>query len=162
MKGIQPHMEVLREKKLVGRNVTMSFARDKTKELWQQFMPGRNLIREVKGNDFYSVEIYPTGFFEQFDRNRCFQKWAAVEVNELSQLPAGMESLILPTGLYAVFIHKGPASDGPKTYEYIFRQWLPTSLFSLDDRPHFALMGERYKQDHPDSEEEIWIPVKKI
>jgi len=35
------------------------------------------------------------------------------------------------------------------------------SEFMLDDRPHFALMGDRYKNDDPESEEEIWIPVKK-
>jgi AraC family transcriptional regulator len=26
-----------------------------------------------------------------------------------------------------------------------------------DDRPHFEILGDKYKNDHPDSEEEIWI-----
>jgi AraC family transcriptional regulator len=30
----------------------------------------------------------------------------------------------------------------------------------LDNRPHFEILGEKYKQGSPDSEEEIWIPVK--
>jgi AraC family transcriptional regulator len=62
--------------------------------------------------------------------------------------------------MYAVFIHKGPASKGPETYNYIFGTWLPGSDYILDSRPHFALMGEKYKNDDPASEEEIWIPVK--
>jgi len=25
---------------------------------------------------------------------------------------------------------------------------------------HFELLGEKYKNNHPDSEEEVWIPIK--
>jgi AraC family transcriptional regulator len=58
-----------------------------------------------------------------------------------------------------VFIHHGPASEAIITYTYIFQTWLPGSEFRLDDRPHFAMMGEKYKDENPNSEEEIWIPV---
>jgi AraC family transcriptional regulator len=34
------------------------------------------------------------------------------------------------------------------------------SAFLLDDRPHFAVMGAKYKSEDPSSEEEIWIPIK--
>ncbi len=72
-----------------------------------------------------------------------------------------METIVTPTGLYAVFIHKGPASEGKKTYEFIFGVWLPESDYELDNRPHFAVMGEKYKNNAPDSEEELWIPIEK-
>ena len=71
-----------------------------------------------------------------------------------------MESIASPEGLYAVFVHKGPASEGPRTYQNIFATWLPNSDFILDNRPHFAIMGEKYKREDSDSEEELWIPVK--
>ena len=71
-----------------------------------------------------------------------------------------METYILPGGLYAVFLHKGAATTGPKTFQYIFGTWLPESDYSLDIRPHFEILGEKYKNDDPDSEEEIWIPIK--
>jgi AraC family transcriptional regulator len=29
----------------------------------------------------------------------------------------------------------------------------------LDNRPHFEILGEKYKQGSTDAEEEIWIPV---
>jgi AraC family transcriptional regulator len=32
----------------------------------------------------------------------------------------------------------------------------------LDQRPHVEVMGEKYKNNDPDSEEEIWIPIKPI
>jgi AraC family transcriptional regulator len=71
-----------------------------------------------------------------------------------------MEKLELPGGLYAVFSYRGKASDASDTFKYIYYEWLPTSEYFLDDRPHFEILGEKYKNEHPDSEEEIWIPVK--
>jgi AraC family transcriptional regulator len=43
---------------------------------------------------------------------------------------------------------------------YIFNTWLPQSNYQLAPRPHFEILGEKYKNNHPDSEEEIWIPIQ--
>jgi len=110
----------------------------------------------------YSVEIYPAGFFRQFDPVTPFEKWAAVVVRDFDSIPDGMETLILPGGLYAIFIHRGPAGAVLQTYRNILQTWLPGSGFMLDDRPHFAVMGEKYRNEDPDSEEEIWIPIRQI
>ena len=75
-------------------------------------------------------------------------------------VPVGMEKLVIPTGLYAVFPFRGSESEVPKMYQYIMSDWLPNSVYELDHRPHFALMGEKYKNNDPDSEEEFWVPVK--
>ncbi len=154
-------MEQTGEIKLIGMHMRMSFAENKTTDLWRSFMPRRKEIPDRKGPELFSVEIYnSTYFFQKFDPETQFEKWAAVEVTNLLSIPDKMESLIIPQGKYAVFLHKGPVSEGKKTYTYIFTSWLPASNFQLDDRPHFALMGEKYKNDSADSEEEIWIPVK--
>lgn len=76
-----------------------------------------------------------------------------------AEIPEGMETFDLVGGKYAVFLHRGLSSD-TSTFEYIFQEWLPNSDFTLDDRPHFDLLGEKTKRNDPDSEEEIWIPVK--
>ena len=155
-----PRIETLSEKKLAGKRLKMSFAQNLTLQLWQSFMPARKLITNSLNNFLFSVEIYPDHeFFSNFNPHAPFEKWAAVEVSSFENLPEGMESLTIPSGLYGVFIHKGPASEGQKTYEYIFKEWIPKSSYKLDNRPHFALMGEKYKNNEPDSEEEIWIPI---
>ena len=46
-------------------------------------------------------------------------------------------------------------------FQYIFSEWIPQSDYSVDDRPHFEVLGAKYKNNDPDSEEEIWIPIKK-
>jgi AraC family transcriptional regulator len=38
---------------------------------------------------------------------------------------------------------------------------LPNLGYTLDDRAHFEVLGEKYKNNDPLSEEEIWIPIKK-
>jgi AraC family transcriptional regulator len=89
-----------------------------------------------------------------------FDKWAAVEVPDFNMVPGNMDTITLPGGLYAVFSYKGPASAVSKLYQYIFQDWLPEAAFLLDNRPHFALMGAKYKAEGLNSEEEIWIPIK--
>jgi AraC family transcriptional regulator len=138
----------------------VSFSKIKTHKLWSDFMPRKKEIQNSLGSDFYSIEIYSSSYFTNFNPDVEFEKWAAIEVNGFQFIPAEMETLIFPCGLYAVFVHNGAASAGPKTYEYIFTTWLTNSNFTLDNRPHFVIMGEKYKHEEPDSEEEIWIPIK--
>lgn len=157
---MEPRIEIFAGKKLVGKSVRMSLAENKTSSLWNWLMPRRKEIVNIDGADLYSVEQYDPGYFKRFDPVTEFTKWAAIPVTDLDSVPEGMEPLTIPEGLYAVFIHRGPASDGPRTYQYIYGTWLPQSDYQLDDRPHFALMGEKYRNNDPDSEEEIWVPVR--
>jgi AraC family transcriptional regulator len=157
---MQPRIENLTEKKLVGRRVSMSLSGNETGELWRSFMPRRREIKNSIGSELYSVEVYDPLYFSNFNPQAKFDKWAAVEVTAFDAIPDAMETITLTGGLYAVFLHKGPASTGLETYRYIFGSWLPDSNFSLDNRPHFAVMGEKYKNEDPDSEEELWIPIK--
>ena len=153
-------IEILNEKKLIGKFIPMSFIENKTFQLWNSFMPRRKEIKNTIDSNLYSLEVFPVGHFDNFDPNSLFQKWAAIEVTDFDEVPSEMETLIIPTGLYAIFIHKGPASDAHITYHSIFVEWLPNSEYTIDDRPHFAIMGTKYIKDDPNSEEEIWIPIK--
>ncbi|MCZ8382279.1 GyrI-like domain-containing protein [Mycobacterium sp. CPCC 205372] len=116
--------------------------------------------RACHGDELYSIEQYPPRFFDVFDPATSFVKWAAVAVSDDVGAPPGMDQLLSPAGRYAVFLHRGPAADGPGTYRYIFGDWIPKSGHTVDDRPHLAVMGERYIPDSPDSEEELWIPIR--
>jgi AraC family transcriptional regulator len=124
-------------------------------------MPERINIRISLSSDLYSLQVYGENFsFREFNIGEEFEKWAAVEVKDLDSIPENMEPIILPGGLYAVFVHKGPASAGPKTFQYIFGTWLPDSSYDVDNRPHFEIPGNKYIHEDPDSEEDVWIPTK--
>jgi AraC family transcriptional regulator len=157
---MQPRIEILPEKKLIGKRIRMSFSGNKTPELWRSFMPGRREIKNTIGTELYSVEVYGPGFFDNFNPGTEFDKWAAVEVTDFNNVPDEMDTLTAPGGLYAVFLYQGPASAAQKMYEYIFGTWLPGSDFLLDNRPHYAIMGDKYKNEDPDSEEELCIPIR--
>jgi len=83
-----------------------------------------------------------------------------IEVTNFDPIPKDFESFSLPGGRYAVFPYKGASSAASGTFQYILGTWLQDSKYTLDNRPHFEILGEKYKNEDPNSEEEIWIPIK--
>jgi len=154
---MQPRIENIDQKKLVGMKLTMSLAENKTAELWRSFMTARKLISNPIGTNLYSLQTYDSSYFTNFNPNSKFQKWAVAEVTDFKNIPEHFEAFTLPGGLYAVFQHKGMDTS---IFQFIFTEWLPNSEYNLDNRPHFELLGEKYKNGDPNSEEEIWIPIK--
>ena len=157
-----PDIRELQEKKLVGKHLRMTMAANRTFELWSSFMPRRWEINHRINSDMLSVQVYDADHDPStFNADAAFDKWAVVEVSTDDQVPEGMSTFTLPAGSYAVFQYKGLPSEGDKVFGYIFGTWLPPSDYVLDHRPHFEVLGPKYKNNSPDSEEEIWIPVKR-
>ena len=155
-----PRIASLIEKKLVGRRLLMSFADYKIGELWQSFSPRKKEITNNVTNDLISMVIYKPNHFVNFKLTNEFERWAAIEVTDFDKVPNEMETFILQGGLYAVFDYKGLNTDN-SIFQFIMETWLPTSDFMLDNRPHFEVLGDKYKNNDPTSEEEIWIPIIK-
>jgi|WetSurMetagenome_2_1015567.scaffolds.fasta_scaffold342430_2 AraC family transcriptional regulator len=155
---MQPRIDTLTEKKLIGKRIVMSLSNNKTGELWRSFMPRRREILNNRSSDLFSMQVYdsPVDFGHP---DQEFEKWAAVEVSDFETIPDGMEAFILKSGLYAVFQYQGSSTD-TAIFRYIFGTWLPNSNYLLDNRPHFEVLGEKYKNADPNSEEDIWIPIK--
>ena len=156
---MNPRIEELEEKMLIGHNIKMTLSNNKTGQLWGQFAPRIKEIQNRTSGDKISMQIYPPLYYKHFNPNTEFEKWATVEVKDFDNIPNGMKSFILEKGLYAVFDYKGSSTDG-SIFEYIFSKWIPNSNYVVDDRPHFEVLGSNYKNNDPDSEEEIWIPIK--
>ncbi|MPL94473.1 hypothetical protein SDC9_40627 [bioreactor metagenome] len=156
---IRPRIEILKEKKLIGTRLSMSLSNNKTGELWRSFMPRRKEILNTISNDLISMQVYKPTYFTDFNPTKEFEKWATIEVLDFDNVPNDMETFTLTGGLYAVFYYKGSSTDS-SIFQYIFGTWLPNSDYLLDNRPHFEVLGEKYKNADPDSEEEIWIPIR--
>ncbi|SHG55174.1 GyrI-like domain-containing protein [Flagellimonas flava] len=156
---ISPEIKLLQEKKLVGIRLEMSLVNDRTFELWSKFRPRLDEIEGRVTGDFISLQSYGPNYFSTFDPQALFTKWALVEVDRYGIIPEGMQSFDLKGGRYAVFHYRGSSAD-KSIFQYIFTEWLPSSGFQLDDRPHFEVLGSRYKNNDPNSEEDIWIPIQ--
>lgn len=155
---MEPRIELLEAKKLIGIRMEMSLSNNKTSELWQQFMPRRAEVKNSISDDFISMQNYGEDW--NFSPDSLFVKWATVEVSSFSEVPPHMETYLLRGGKYAVFIQHGPASLAAKTMQYIFGQWLPNSAFVLDNREHFEILPKGYSPADPEAKEEIWVPIK--
>ena len=155
----EPRLKELTNLSLMGVHQTMSLAENRTASLWQSFMPRLKELTSRVGTDLFSLQQYPIDYFQSFDPARSFEKWAAVAVSSVDQIPAEMDTLILK-GTYAVFDFQGTPAEFGNAIQYILSIWLPQSKYQLDDRPHFEWLGDRYKHNDPKSEEEIWIPIR--
>jgi len=154
-----PRIKTIAEKKLVGKSLPMSLAENKTFKLFSDFMPRRKEIANAVSADIFDLIVYPKTYFKTFNPSTNFTKWALIEVSDFVNIPNEMELFILKSGLYAVFDYKGLSTD-KSIFNYIFETWLPKSNYLIDDRPHFDILGEKYKNNDPNSESEIWIPIK--
>ncbi len=155
-----PRIEFASEKKLVVKRLTMSYADYRIGELWRAFMPRRKEITNNVSNDLISFVVYGPTHFSDYKPTNEFERWAAVEVENFDHVPAEMETYILPSGLFAVFHYTGLSTNSAAFYQYIYLEWLPNSEYVLDDRPHVEILGEKYKNNVPLSEEDVWIPIK--
>ncbi len=154
---IEPEFLEIMPKKLVGINLEMSLAENKTQKLWQTFMSRLSEVKNRVGGDFFSLQVFPENHFRNFNPTNKFTKWALAEVSGFDNVPNGMEPFELVGGKYAVFHHKGMDMS---IFQYIYGEWIHQSGYSLDNRPHFEVLGEKYKNGSPDSEEDIYIPIR--
>ncbi len=147
------------ERTLIGMRLQMSLENDKTGVLFQKFMPRKKEITTIVSQGVYALQQYD---FSNFTPQTIFEKWACVEVSDFINTPEQMETFILKSGLYAVFIHKGTTKAFINSMRYIVEGWLPSSQYQVDNsRPHFEYLGEKYLgPNNPASEEEVWIPIK--
>lgn len=157
---MKPRIEILKNKKLVGCKLKMSLTNNKTGQLWGSFAPRVKEIKNRVSSYKISIQVYDTSYHSNFNPSNEFEKWATVEVKDFIDVPKDMDTFNLIGGTYAVFDYKGSSNDN-SIFQYIFMNWLPNSDNELDNRPHFEVLGEKYRNNDPNSEEEIWIPIKR-
>jgi AraC family transcriptional regulator len=152
-------IEYIEAKTLVGVKVTTSLATDRPESYWRPFKMRLSEIDNALTEQFFSVSIMDMRS-GPFTPTTEFEKWAAVEVSNITSVPVGMEVLEIPSGKYAVFVYKGLAKDFPDTARFIYGQWIPNSGHEIDNRPHFMVMGKDYRPDDPNATELVYVPIK--
>ena len=156
---MNPKLITIPEKKVVGMRSTMHHSEyENIVALWRRFMPQKQKLKTTISEELIAMQIF--SLQKDGQPKEEFQIWACTEVSNFNEIPDRMESFTLPKGEYAVFLQKGLDASG--LYEQIMTEWLPTSGYEIDDRPHFQVMGEKYNNGSPDSEEDFYVPIRSI
>lgn len=160
--SMEPRIVEVAERKLVGMKTETCLMDNQIPTLWKTFMPQRMTIKNSLLTGFFAVhERDMSVSFASFTPATVYTSWAAIEVSAQEQIPEGMEARMLSGGLYAIFIHKGPAQNFKATMDFIYGQWLPNSPYEMDIRDQFEIMAEDYLgPQHPEAEEEVWVPIR--
>jgi AraC family transcriptional regulator len=82
-------------------------------------------------------------------------------LNSIEDIPEGMTYKRVPAHQYAFFTHYGPISRIYDTYDHIYNKILPRSAYEVDNSAcTIEWYDERFKMETPDSEYDIYVPVK--
>lgn len=119
---------------------------------WQKFETG-NYAEKIPGK--LSNEIFAVYHSYEGDYTKPYSYFIGCKVKNDTEVPPGMDSLIIPAGQYEKFIAKGIMPDCvAETWKEIWR-----SNISRAYHPDFEVYDERSK-DWNNAEVEIFISVK--
>lgn len=160
---VHPKIIELPEIKVAGIRGETTLRDIKLKELWEQFNSMYTQIpnRTHNGRGFGICEACHENTLYNMNDDVLFTEVAGTEVDSFAGLPECFVQKVLPGGRYAVFTHRGTLRMLPRTFDYIWGTWFLTTKEEMDWREDFELYDCRFLgYDHPDSEIDLYIPVK--
>lgn len=87
--------------------------------------------------------------------------FAGVEMDEKVLIPFNMIEVKLPYSRYVVFYHKGTIEDIARSYDYIYRQWLPLSGYELSKHgKDMQVYYKKFSSKDKCYEMEIHVPIE--
>ncbi|MGZ9583699.1 GyrI-like domain-containing protein [Paenibacillus marinisediminis] len=86
--------------------------------------------------------------------------WACVEVSEISLVPEGMVSLVVPKQKYAVLTHQGPNVEIRNTYEKLHAWIEANNLERLHRAWHLEISSEWGNGETSDLEVDLYDTIK--
>lgn len=136
-------------------------------QMWMQFM---SRVGEIKNRVDLKTSF---GLYEmdkmneewdvdsEFDIDEEFTAFTGVEVTNFDMVPDKMVTRSIKKHKYAVFTHSGNIKDLPKSYDFIYKEWYPTSGYKFAAPFDFELYDERFNYENPSkSEIDIYLPIK--
>ena len=102
------------------------------------------------------VGIYPYRFFSLADDMAL--SYTGAVIDDRRDVPAGIATLVLPGGRYAVFPHQGSYEFLMQTWNAIYLDWLPRSGNGLRDAPPFEIYLNTVSPEDP-LQKSAWILI---
>ena len=128
---------------------------EKLPALWHDFLERIDEIKNiVTGSPCYGVVR------QVKDSTDLLEYYAAIEVEDIENIPEGMMSLTIPLSDYAKFTHKGYAKQIDGTVNYIYSSWLLKSGKNHTSGPDLEVYDHEYDSVSENSVMYYAIPVK--
>ena len=157
-KLIEPIVVELDAMDVVGMQTLFSMKCNLITILWERFALRMQEIRNVVRKDVALEVSYDV---QGEADEQTFFVLAGLIVEDVGEIPEGMAHKHVPAHKYALFTHYGPISLIYDTYNRIYNELLPRSAYDVDKEAcTIEWYDERFKMDSPDSEYDIYVPVK--
>jgi AraC family transcriptional regulator len=138
---------------VVGMKVRGKNENNEIPQMWEALNPRMHEIQDMLGDDVaYGISA------NMDEQTGEFDYIAGFEVGRIQEIPAGMVRFDVPGGKYAVFRTTLPRLG--ETFLHAYRTWAPQSGYQLTGGPDFELYGEEFDPHDPDSEFEVYVPVR--
>lgn len=160
---VHPRIVELTEIRVAGIRGETTLRDNRLRELWDRTNSLYSQIpnRIPGGRSFGICEACAENTLYTMNEDILFTEVAGTEVSSFEGLTEPFVQKVIPGGRYAVFTHRGTLRMLPQTFDYIWGTWFLTTKEELDWREDFELYDERFLgYDHPDSEVDLYIPVK--
>ncbi|MDR2977540.1 MAG: AraC family transcriptional regulator [Streptococcaceae bacterium] len=160
---VHPKIVELPEIKVAGLRGETTLRDLKLRELWDKANASYRQIphRVSNARAFGICEACLNNTLYTMNDDVVFSEVAGIEVQSFEGLSEPFVKKVIPGGRYAVFTHRGSLRMLPQTFDYIWGTWFLTSKEEIDDREDLEMYDERFLgYDHPDSEVDLYIPVK--
>ncbi|MBL8944339.1 MAG: AraC family transcriptional regulator [Myxococcales bacterium] len=126
---------------------------EKLPGLWAAFLSRLHEVDGARPGVCYGV------IRQQADDTDELEYFAAIAVDGIESLPAGMEAVHVPAATYARFEHHGPAPAVDHTVSYAYSTWLMRSPWRHTGGPDLEIYDGRYHPTDAASVFEYALPI---
>lgn len=155
---MEPEIVEMEDMKVVGYQTLTTHKCNLIPKLWDRLCPARE--DEIKNKSQPEVWLGVSFRMEKLEEDMLMFHLAGAVVDEIEDVPEGMTYRHVDAGKYAKFTHKGPLAELPKTYDKIYREWLPNSEYEYGEADEYEWYDDRFEPESEDSELDIYVPVK--
>lgn len=141
---MQPEIIECPQRLCYGLSAEMSMAEDSTQALWMKMIP--TVLNCAHLEEVYSLQEYPSTFFDSFQPEMKFRKWALAEAQCFAEIPEGFEAYTMPGGKYARFYLEDRRKGG-LFFSQVFTEFLPQAGLQLRTAPHFEILPKNWFHD---------------
>ncbi|RLC51416.1 MAG: hypothetical protein DRH79_06225 [Candidatus Cloacimonadota bacterium] len=145
--------------KIVGMKTTTTIKNNNIPQLWDKFNKVCSSIPNIKEQKV-ALGVCPPVDIKDFNEDAPFDYIAGMIVENFNNIPDGMITYEIPAQKYAVITHKGALDTLQKTYNYFYSVWPEKSGMEFSDGTEFELYDERFIFGSPESEMDIYRPLK--